>query len=118
MIIPFFFQGKGLTIKPLIFVYNIKDKCLIEHEKVHLRQQKYWFPFNLLWLFKWIFIKKFRYTVEKEALIVQLKCMKEKKLILTDRESFIDFIVKTYYFKKEEAEQVIDKFLPINTDSH
>ena len=118
MIIPFFFKNKGLAIKPFIFVYNRSDYCLIEHEKVHLGQQRFWFPLNIPWLLMWFFNRKFRHKVEKEALIVQLKCMKEKNLILTDRESFIDFIVRTYYFKKEEAEQVIDKFLPINTDSH
>lgn len=108
MIIPFFFQNEGLTIKPFIFVYNKDDKCLIEHEKVHLRQQRYWFPFNLLWLFKWIFNKKFRHTVEKEAVIVQLQCIKSRGSVLLDKDSFADFMVRTYYFKKEEALELIN----------
>jgi len=103
MIIPFFFKNRGLTIKPFIFVYDKTDKCLIEHEKVHLRQQRYWFPFNIPWLLRWLFDKEFRHKVEKEALLVQLECMRKSGRVFRDKEGMIEFMVKTYYFSPEEA---------------
>lgn len=100
-----FLKNRGLAIKPFIFVGK-KDKCLIEHEKVHIIQQG-WFPF--IWILKWLFNKYFRWKVEKEAMTVQLNCMKERKEYINFK-YFSSFMVNVYKMRQSDVNKFLNKW--------
>lgn len=96
-------KNKGLAIKPFIFIRDKSDRCLISHELVHLKQQKYWF--NVVWFWKWLFDIEFRKQVEKEAMIVQLTCMRHT-LNYLNKDYFRGFMKDAYKMSDSEIDEI------------
>jgi hypothetical protein len=82
---------------------------VIEHEKVHFKQQKK----HGLETFtkKYLNDKKFRLEMEKEAYLHQLKCIEDKDLREAVRKDCINGLTSGLYGKisKEEAEAMLPK---------
>ena len=64
----------GMAIYPYVILVKTsrKDKRLINHEKIHIKQQeklfkKYWYFGVALWWIKYLCSKQFRFTREYEA---------------------------------------------------
>jgi len=70
--LPALFGACGLTVWPFIFIVPscIEDLPLIEHEKVHLKEQAKWLV--LPWWVAYLLWPKFRLTAEVRAHRVQI----------------------------------------------
>lgn len=106
-------KNKGLAIRPFIFVGDKGYQCLIEHEQKHIEQQKYFFPFNIIWLLRWFFSYRFRHRTEKEAFRVQLKCL-IKKGVKPSRSFFYNMLVNrenifSYKMPPDEVNALLDE---------
>ena len=79
-------------------------KCLIKHEEIHLRQQKYWFP--IFWILRWKLDINFRIKVETEAMIVQIQCLKRMGITI-NKDFYINYMRKRYGMSLKQAVNII-----------
>jgi hypothetical protein len=50
-----------------------KHEAILKHELTHIRQQGFGFIENIIWVIKYFISKDFRYEMEKEAFIEEIK---------------------------------------------
>ena len=62
-----------ITFATKVYTRGIMTADLMEHEKVHCRQQRYSKFFATIWCVRYLISKKFRYKAETEAYQIQYR---------------------------------------------